>query len=107
MKTKVFSVFDSKAAVFGTPFFMPTEGAAVRAFTDAANDGGTLLSKHPEDFSLFLIAEFDDGIGVFEELKHQNFGLASSFKKVLPSMQDLVQVVKPVKNGSEEKEVVR
>lgn len=63
MKTSVYSVFDAKAAVYGVPFFMPKDGMAVRAFTDLANDSNTMCGKHPEDFTLFKIGEFDDATG--------------------------------------------
>lgn len=63
MKLRVYSVFDSKAAYYGTPFFSSTDGMAVRSFGDAVNDRMTTLFKHPEDFTLYRIGEFDDQLG--------------------------------------------
>lgn len=63
MKTSIFSVFDSKLAVYNTPFFMQREQAAIRSFTDAVNDPQTTLNKHPEDYTLFHIGDFDDDTG--------------------------------------------
>lgn len=66
MLIKIFSVFDSKAAFFGQPFCDQNEGSAIRNFSDAVNDGSNpnnLWHKHPEDFSLFNIGEFDNETG--------------------------------------------
>lgn len=81
MMTKVFALFDSKAAVFSTPFFMQNEGTALRSFMDFVNDPQTMVNKHPEDFSLFLVGEFDDASGFLKEVSHQNLGNAASYKK--------------------------
>lgn len=60
MRLKIFSVLDTKADAFQTPFFMPSTGMAVRAFKDLANDGQSLVSRHPGDFQLTCVGEFDD-----------------------------------------------
>lgn len=61
MITKMFAVYDLKACVFGVPFAMQTTGAAVRAFTDLANDPQSSINRHPADYQLFEIGSFDDG----------------------------------------------
>lgn len=81
MKTLMFSVFDSKAGNFTPPFFSPTKGMAIRMFTDVANDVGTMICKHPEDFSLIYVGVFDDENGVCEAARHENLGVAASYKK--------------------------
>lgn len=66
IKTKVFSVFDSKTSLFGRPFTEQKEESAIRGFSDAVNDDSNpnnMWNKHPEDFSLFLIGEFNDETG--------------------------------------------
>lgn len=87
MITKAFAVYDSKALCFGVPFFMPSVGAAVRAFGDTANDSQSQLNRHPGDFVLFQIGEFDDEKGVMRPLMpHVHLGLALDFveKKRVP-----------------------
>lgn len=82
MITKMFSVYDSKAQVFGTPFCFGTVGLALRAFTDLAKDPQSTVSRYPMDFCLFQVGEFDDNKGVVISVApHVNLGLASS---VLP-----------------------
>lgn len=78
--TKCFSVYDSKALCYGTPFFMPSVGAAVRVFSDLANDKGSMVSRHPEDFVLFEIGWFGDEKGNLVAKSPQvNLGLALDF----------------------------
>lgn len=99
MITKMYSVFDSKAAIFGVPFFYLRDEIALRAFGDLVNEPGTLPSRHPEDFSLFYIGEFDDFSGEVIPCKHVNLGNAAGFK-VTP-----IQIPLPIGNG--ERELVR
>ena len=45
MKLQIFSVYDDKAAVFGTPIFLPHKGIAVREFSDIALDKSSSIDK--------------------------------------------------------------
>lgn len=65
----VYSVFDSKALTYNDPFFLRQDGQAIRAFIDLVNDNRTHVAKHPEDYSLFLIATFDEEDGYIEALQ--------------------------------------
>lgn len=62
----VSAVRDQKVSAFGPPMFTRTKAEAVRMFLDACADGGSLLSKHPTDFQLYMIGSFDDQTGVLE-----------------------------------------
>lgn len=97
-KLKVFTVYDSKVEAYMTPFFAPTVGAALRSWETAVNDGQSMMSKHPGDYSLFEVAEFDEKTGSFTPHKaHVNLGLAVEFKKQpastmsLPGLQSVAQ----------------
>lgn len=63
----VVSVRDSASGLFGQPFFVSARGQAIRAFSDEVNRkaADNDLSKHPEDFELYCIGEFDDLVGRF------------------------------------------
>jgi hypothetical protein len=63
MKQQIYSIHDSKAEAFLPPFFLNNKHLAIRAFTDGINDPNTSLYKHPEDYSLFHLGEFDDDTG--------------------------------------------
>lgn len=65
MKLQAFSIYDTAAKAFNRPFFQNTKGQAIRGFSDAVNDESTELWKHPEDYILFELGEFDDSDGSF------------------------------------------
>jgi len=66
MKCKVFAVYDSKVEAYLKPFFMQTKGEALRSWEDVVNDDKTMFHKHPEDFTLFEIAEYYEDNARFE-----------------------------------------
>lgn len=63
----VVSVFDRAADVYNRPFHVPHRNVAVRDFTDEINrsDAQNPLSKHPDDYDLYLLGQFDDSNGSF------------------------------------------
>lgn len=84
MKLRMYSVYDSKALVYGQPMFISSVGSAIRAFTDLCNDPQSIVCKHPTDFVLYEVGEYDDSTGVvFAKSPFVNLGLASDFKKVV------------------------
>ena len=67
MILKVFAVRDAAADVFGKPYFVPSNGVAIRGFTDEVNRKAedNTLNKHAKDFSLYELGEYDDSFGGF------------------------------------------
>ena len=63
----VVSVKDRAADVFNRPFFVPHRNVAIRDFTDEVNRAAAdnQLNKHPDDFDLYLLGEFNDSTGEF------------------------------------------
>jgi len=59
----VFSVFDSKASAFLPVFMLRSNGEALRLFQDEVNREGSEFWKHPEDYTLFRVGEFDQETG--------------------------------------------
>ena len=66
MKQKIFTIYDSKAKAYITPFFLHQEGMAIRIFTDCVNDPKHQFGKHPEDYILFHIGEWEDEKAKFQ-----------------------------------------
>lgn len=66
MITYVYVTYDSKAGLYSRPFYAPKRGIALRTFQDIAGDKEHPISRHPADYTLFEIAEFDDLKGVVE-----------------------------------------
>jgi hypothetical protein len=68
MRYKILAIRDRALDAYGQPFFAPSHGAAIRSFSDEINRASdqNQLFKHPEDFDLFSLGEFDDATGEFE-----------------------------------------
>lgn len=63
MKTIICSVFDSATAAYMRPFQAQTIGQASRMFEDILKDPDHDITRHPEDYALFKMADFDDRTG--------------------------------------------
>lgn len=68
MKFHVLAIFDSAAAVYGLPNFVPNVGSAIRSFGDevAREAADNVLNRHPAHFSLFKMGMYDDKTGLFD-----------------------------------------
>lgn len=73
MKLQVFSIFDEKGAIFSNPFYMAHRGLAIRAFSDLVADNNSQVHKHPDDYKLYCLGEFDDNTGAFTCLPQPEF----------------------------------
>lgn len=87
MILKVFAVRDTKAQAFLQPFYSPSVGSALRAFTDAVNDPQCPFNKHPEDYLLYEIGSYDDSNAALIPLEVVHLQVAAT---------DLVDVKKPL-----------
>lgn len=85
MKTNCYSLFDSKAAVYGTPLFAVNDAMAIRSFKRLVNDPNTMVNSSPEDFSLYKIGTFDDAVGVLDGCEPVAIVNASSLVAVVVS----------------------
>jgi len=83
MKLKILVVRDIKADVYGQPFYSATKGAAVRNFGDQCQNGdpNNMLTKHPEDFELYYLGEYDDENASFDLGKPEQIALGSNYIK--------------------------
>lgn len=91
MILKAFSIYDSKACFFGNPFFAQKEEQAIRDFGDAvnSNEPNNGFARHPEDYSLFYIGDFDNENGEFSKIIPRNLITASACKSFKPQQLDL------------------
>lgn len=81
MLWRLFSIYDSKAECYLPPFHFKSRGEAIRSFSDTANDPKSQLCRHPEDFTLFALGEYDDSDATFTTLKTpEPLGKALEFK---------------------------
>lgn len=61
---KLFTIHDAKVAAYLQPFFLRSKGEAIRTITDALADPNHNFTKHPEDYYLFFLGEYDDATGI-------------------------------------------
>lgn len=79
---KVYTVYDSKVEAYLRPFFIPSDGAAIRAMIDCLRDPGHAFAAHPGDYSLFYVGEWDDASAEFyPAITRLNLGLLSDLHK--------------------------
>lgn len=92
MKSKYYAVYDSKVEAYMNPFPMRTRGEAVRSWIDVVNDEKTQFAKHPEDFILMELAEFDPDTGKFTNNANGpvSVGVALEFVKK-PAITDAIK----------------
>lgn len=62
-KLQMFALFDKKAVAYSLYYAMPQKGQVLRAMEDDVNNPQTAMSRHPEDYALYHIGEFDDASG--------------------------------------------
>lgn len=63
MKLLMCAVYDKATGAFFTPMFFRTRGEAIRSFSDAAVDDKSPFAKHPDDYAMFALGEYDDNTG--------------------------------------------
>jgi hypothetical protein len=69
MKLNIYTIFDIKAKLYNKPFYMLNDQVAERTARDLLNDEKSDINKHPEDFVLYKIGEYDDNTGIITTLQ--------------------------------------
>lgn len=77
---KIITCYDSKTESYLNPLTYMTNADAIRAFSDEVKDSNSRLNKHPEDYSLILIGEFDQFSGKLTSCDHVILCNASEYK---------------------------
>lgn len=78
---KVFCLKDSKSASYGGPMLFENHGMAIRWIQEGLQNGQPVWAKHPQDFSLFEIGEYDPRSGTMVPGSEKNcIGLVQDFK---------------------------
>lgn len=61
--TKLISIYDSKAELYSYPMIIRSSGEALRLIAADSLNPETKLARHPADFTVFEIGEFDEHTG--------------------------------------------
>lgn len=84
MKSKVCSIYDSKADAWMRPFVAQSTNAAIRSFGDEVNSSSrdSMVAAHPEDYCLYELGEWDERDGKLEVYSSpRSLGLGVNFKR--------------------------
>ncbi|AXH73330.1 MAG: nonstructural protein [Microviridae sp.] len=82
MKHNIMSIKDRLAGSFQRPWASPSLAVAMRAFMDEIKNPETALAKHPEDYDLYEVGEFDDDSGSMTSNLHSPRLLLSGIKAI-------------------------
>lgn len=82
MILKAYSFLDTKTGIFSTPFYFLHEGQAIRAAIDIGSDLSTSVGRHPADYHLYFIGEFDDNTGLYSVVGPVGMGAVIAFLPV-------------------------
>jgi len=69
---KIYTILDTKAGAYLPPFYLRSNGEALRAFIDEVLNRDSQLGKHPEDYVLFEVGTFDEVRGTIDLLEPYN-----------------------------------
>lgn len=84
MKTILIAVRDQKSYGFTQPFTAPGKGIAIRSWADQLQDPDNAKNdqvRHPEDFTLWILGEYDDEHGIITPCVPQQIAEASDWVK--------------------------
>lgn len=89
---QIFTIFDSKTEAYLPPMYFQTKGAAVRAMEDTLEDPNHQFCKHPGDFTLFHIGEFDDTTCTIDTFNTpKSVGVAQEFIRPKDFMPQIIE----------------
>lgn len=60
----IFSIYDTCAKSFGNPTLFPNEAVALRSWAGLLADDDLQYAKHPGDYVLYHLGEFDQESGI-------------------------------------------
>ncbi|WNK15043.1 MAG: nonstructural protein [Microvirus sp.] len=82
MKLHAVAIRDIKANVFAQPYFVTSLGGAIRAFGDECQraEKDNLMYKHPTDFELYKIGEYDDATGTLTPIEKEQLASGSAYQ---------------------------
>lgn len=81
MIMEIYSIYDSKVEAYSQPFFLRSDGEAIRAITEVVNDPSTKFFDHAADYNLFHIGTYNDEHAHLMQDGNRNLGCLIEFKK--------------------------
>jgi len=76
------AIYDRALQAYLRPFVAPALGVAIRAFGEDCKVADSPLKKHPTDYTLYLLAEFDDQTGAIVPRPPEPIEEATNYSEV-------------------------
>lgn len=96
----LFSVYDGAVKYFRDPFVSVSKGDALSQFMAGANAKDSWVSERPQDFSLFILGQFDEVTGQFNMYTSPEcLGIALEFVRAKDDV-DRIDYSRVLKDGS-------
>ena len=101
MRLNMYSIFDTATGAYMRPFFMNSDGQALRAFSDLVNDAEHPIGQHPEDYSIARLGTWDDKTGESspEPVQYLATGLEIQAQSRKVNSGNIAALEKEVSNG--------
>ncbi len=71
MKQQIYAIYDSCAGIYDSPHFANSDDIVRRQFQDIATGADNPISKHPEHYSLWRLASWDNSNGKISNEKNE------------------------------------
>lgn len=65
----VLAVHDMALDAYMRPIFVPHRNSGIRAFQDEVNRAGSEMNRHPEDYNLYHLGEWDEQTSRFTNMR--------------------------------------
>lgn len=75
---KLYTILDKASKTTNQPFPMQTDRDAITGLRDVVNDKNTTIHKHPEDFELYRLGEYDPRSMKFSLIDNPELVIAAS-----------------------------
>jgi hypothetical protein len=81
MRYKIIAIRDRAVDAFGVPIFVANLGGAIRSFGDEVKrvDPTNNMNKHPEDYDLFHIGDYDDSTAEFHPIRPVQIAIGKDY----------------------------
>jgi len=76
MKKQLYAIYDSCAGIYDSPHFGNSDDEVRRQFQDIATGADNPISKHPEHYTLFRLAIWDNTDGKIQNEKNESLWTA-------------------------------
>lgn len=86
-KKTLFGILDAAAGCYRSIFPALSVGEATRGFADLANNPDTDVGRHPQDFSLYRLGEWDDSDGSVVGLQRPEIVIQAAALRLAPVVQ--------------------